>query len=52
MGTSPTLRIFWEVNVSLTVDTDPTTAPFVIAFADGDMTMSELMEARAPTWLR
>ena len=43
MGTSPTLRIFREVNVSLTVDTDPTTAPFVIAFADGDMSMSELM---------
>ena len=29
--------------MSLTVDADPTTEPFVIAFADGDMSMSELM---------
>jgi hypothetical protein len=43
MGTSQTLRIFGEVNVSLTFDADPTTAPFVLAFADGDMSMSELM---------
>jgi pyruvate,orthophosphate dikinase len=29
--------------VSITVNADPTTEPFIIAFADGDMSMSELM---------
>ena len=43
MGTSTTLRTFREDNVSLTVNADPATAPCVIAFADGDMSMSELM---------
>ena len=37
------VRIFREDTRSLTVNAEATTAPIVVAFADGDMSMSELM---------